>query len=156
MIRYLSGQMYAILKIWKNPRWPPGIEKIGQKWLFSTILAHFMLYLRQNSLHWSEIDIKHGEWVKVTIATFCRVIRFNMAERRPFWIAENEGWHQTGPTDLLGCAWELLCDGFIWKQTSLATCRCFWIFNISIFKENNSLFLPKNRENCCILTRLGS
>jgi len=134
------------LKIWKNSRWPPGVEKIGQKWPFSPIWAHFMLYRRQNSLNWSEIDIKHGEWIKVTIAKFCRVIRFKMADWRPFWIGENEGSHQTAATDLQGWTLELLCDSFIWKQTSSATCRCFRILNILIFKENNGLFLSKNRE----------
>ena len=29
--------------------------------------------------------------------------KFKMADWRPFWIAKNEGWHQTGPINLLGC-----------------------------------------------------
>ena len=129
----LSGMMPVIFYFWKNSRWPPGVKKIGKNSPFSPILAHFMLYLRQNSLNRPEIDVKGGEQVKVTIPIVCRVIRFKMVDWRPFWIAKNEGWHQTAPTDLSGCAWELPCDCFIWKQTSSATRRCFRIFNISRF-----------------------
>ena len=142
-MKYLSGQVHAILKIWKNSRWPSDVQKIGKKLQFWAILAHFMLYLCHNSLNWPEIDMKGEEQVKVTIHIIGRVVRSKMADRRPFWIAENEGWPQTAPTDLWHGAWGMPYDGFTWKQTSSATCRCFWIFNISIFNENIGLFLPK-------------
>ena len=74
--------------------------KKSKKWPFLPILIHFMSYLYQNCFNRSEIDIKGGIQFKVNIWIICREVRFKMADWRPFWIAENEGWHQTGPTDL--------------------------------------------------------
>jgi len=104
--------MHVFLKFWKNSRWPPGVEKIGQKWPFLPICVRPASYLRDG---WSDHS-ETLEYLKVALRHDARLFEILKKFKMAAWRWKNRSkmaffanlatFHVISPLKLLQSTWK--------------------------------------------------